>query len=281
MKYIVEGHFSAALCRDFSEPIGKAELKIYDLGESVDERLHLLNLDRCQEPLEKKAILRKEEFLVGNGTTDTQGKYRIELHYTYQGGALAIDLCISNIPGQKNTPQKSVQFVVQKMTPIWRKKEEGSYYIWNYRLPFDFWSQLRISFDAWMICGYLKSKDDRKLPLKGVKVLAFDADWIKDDFLGEALTDETGAFRIDYNGKDFKRTFLSPLINVETPFRVIPGPGVYFKAQNSQGAYILEESRSLGNQDGRKNIPHCFYVDLYINSEKAESLGAKKSLGEN
>ena len=98
---------------------------------------------------------------------------------------------------------------------------------------------------------------------------------------GGAITDETRAFRIDYGGNDFKKTFLSPLTNVEMPFRVMPGRAVYFKAINSQGAYLSEELRSLGKQDGRKNIPHCFYFDLYTNSDKGMSLEPKKSLGVN
>jgi len=48
-----------------------------------------------------------------------------------------------------------------------------------------------------------------KTPVAGVKVRAFDVDWLQDDDLvGD--NDGSGKFRIDYLADDFKTTIFSP-----------------------------------------------------------------------
>ncbi len=41
-------------------------------------------------------------------------------------------------------------------------------------------------------------------PLEGLRVAAFDKDVVKDDFLGEAMTDAEGRFEIRFTDADFK-----------------------------------------------------------------------------
>ena len=106
--------------------------------------------------------------------------------------------------------------------------------------------------------------EDNSTPLVGVKVSAFDADWITDDLLGTATTDGAGHFRIDYTSKDFKQTFLSPIINVETPFSSTAGPDLYFVIESSGGTIIYEEKKSDGKEPGRRDSPNCFCVRLYV-----------------
>lgn len=88
-------------------------------------------------------------------------------------------------------------------------------------------------------------------------VNAFDADWWQDDPLGSATTDGAGRFRIDYTSADFQRTPFSPWVNVELQ----PGPDVYFTVDLG-GHRVLTEHQGDGRAAGRRNVGHCFCVEL-------------------
>ncbi len=101
-------------------------------------------------------------------------------------------------------------------------------------------------------------------PLPGVTVTAMDADLITDDRLGSSVTDSTGHFRIDYTSADFKKTFLSPLINIETdttfPF-FSSGPDVYFKLEIGGTPITFETSANR-----RNNVDYYLCVRLCISN---------------
>ena len=113
------------------------------------------------------------------------------------------------------------------MQPRWRRAGDDFVAIWDYCLPYRFWCLIRARFGAWTICGTLRTCAEPHAPIAGATVRAFDADWLQDDALGDAVTDATGRFRIDYLASDFTLTPFSPLINVE----FAGGPDVYFTAQ--------------------------------------------------
>src|SRR5690606_13313138 len=64
--------------------------------------------------------------------------------------------------------------------------------------------------------------------------------------------------------KDFKQTFLSPVINVETPFSSTSGPDLYFVVESSGGTILYEETRSDGKAADRRDAPNCFCIDLCV-----------------
>ena len=84
-----------------------------------------------------------------------------------------------------------------------------------------------------------------------------------DDNLGKARTDINGHFRIDYTSIQFKQTFLSPWINVETdpglPLTFNSGPDVYFKYEYN-GVPIEGETAA----DRRNNVGYCLCVRLCL-----------------
>ncbi|WP_339705641.1 hypothetical protein [uncultured Kriegella sp.] len=216
------------------------------------------------EILKDEAVKKKNKLLLGLGKTDASGNYEIKLSDQYKGGPVAFDIEVTEVPNQKVKITKKIQFTVTTLQPVWKEVDGESHYSWHYCLPYHFWGGIRTAFDAWLICGHVKSSSDNRTPIAGAKVSAYDSDWIKDDLLGTVSTDSSGYFRIDYSSIDFKQTFLSPLVNVETPFSAIPGPGVYFKVVSHEGIMLYEEGKSDGKKMSRLNIPNCFGIELYV-----------------
>jgi len=266
MNFLMNGNFSASLGHNFIEDLKWARVKAYlpekdgiSAKEKGLEKKHALLI------LDDKEILRRKKDLIGNGLANTSGNYEIQLGKKYKGGPIEMHLELLRVPFQKSKIDLRVQFVIRTLQPVWRENQNGQSYNWNYCLPSLFWHEIRCRFDAWTVFGAVKLAADKKKRLSGVKVSAYDFDWVKDDDLGSAITDESGHFRIDFCSKDFKKTYLSPLINIETPLSAIPGPGVYFKVSSYNGKFIYEEEPSYGKLQERSNIPNCFHIDLVVN----------------
>ncbi len=264
MRYIVKGNFCASLLLDIAEPVNEARVRIYQVEPTSQNDSENIHFDKGLRILTEKKITNKEGYLIGKGRTDNEGNYEIELSNSYREGPIVIDLKLATIQGQNAIRDRSLQFTVQRLQPVWRVENDVLHYCWNYCFSFELWSHLRTLFDAWTICGHVKSVHEDQNPIVGVTVSAFDYDWIKDDVLGSNITDAKGYFRIDFGSTDFKKTFLSPLINIDTPISSITGPSVYFKVTSADGALLYEEKRAQGRTGERKHVPRCYYVDLHI-----------------
>jgi hypothetical protein len=92
-----------------------------------------------------------------------------------------------------------------------------------------------------------------------------DDDIITDDLLGSAVTNAAGRFCIYYRSIDFKKTFLSPWINIETTpvFSFDNGPDIYFKFAVG-GSVFFSESPSEAHKPSRKNVGNCLCVRLCL-----------------
>jgi len=66
-------------------------------------------------------------------------------------------------------------------------------------------------------------------PLSGIIVRAFDRDWLFDDKLGFATTDDEGRFAIVYHESDFRDAFESK-------------PDVYLRVYDPGGSVLLHET---------------------------------------
>ena len=60
-----------------------------------------------------------------------------------------------------------------------------------------------IRWQRYRITGFVRELGSER-PLPDLRIAAYDKDLVKDDFLGEATTDASGAFEIRFTDADFK-----------------------------------------------------------------------------
>lgn len=78
---------------------------------------------------------------------------------------------------------------------MWREREKQFIAAWNHTLSSKFWCFILSLLGIWAVCGrVIHCKTEQ--PIGGVKVTAFDRDWLEDDNLGSALTNASGQFII-------------------------------------------------------------------------------------
>ncbi len=265
MKNLIKGNLCGMLCEESLENLSNIEVRLYlpmhkDRIEELDkvnakETFHIVN--------DKEAKLR-EELLIAKTVTDEKGNYAFEIDEKYVQSAFDIDFVCHSLPDMperkpKDTP---VHCHITTIYPKWEinDNEVGSF-TYNYCISHKFWCFIRgYYFDAWVICGYLRNCTS-EIPITNATVEAWDADFLNDDLVGSATTNADGYFRIDYTSSDFKKTFLSPWVNVETdkglPLTFKSGPDVYFKAFSGDIIYIDESSN-----DRRDNVSYCLCIEL-------------------
>jgi hypothetical protein len=260
MNYIFKGRLCGYICPKCPEPLSDVAVRLYRATQPNVIALAVAS------PKETFAILSDEDAkgkanrLIAEAKTDAQGNFVFELGEApkYNGEAFDIDVYCGTVPRHPLKPHP-LQFSITTMQPQWRKTERGMIAAWEYCVPQRYWCAVRARFDAWTICGRVTVCDEKQAVM-GVRVFAFDADWIQDDPLGSAMTDVAGRFRIDYTSSDFRRTPFSPSINLEW----IGGPDVYFRIESADGTPLLIEPSSQGRAPGRENVGHCYCVDLCL-----------------
>lgn len=253
------GTLCGLLCSDCQEWVSDATLRLYRARKGDVTTQAVADPKWTFTPLKPEEVRAKEGDLLAEATTDAQGRFQVRLDDRYAGEAFQVDLLLKTVPHRKAggpAPQPR-QFSVTTLQPLWRQTDRGLVAVWDYCIPYRIWCGIRALFGAWTICGHVtvcRSKD----PVAGVRVRAFDTDWLQDDELGSALTDGSGHFRIDYLTKDFQPgTFL----NIE----LVGGPDLYFRVETPDGATVLlAEPSSKGRTPGRENSGPCVCVDLCL-----------------
>jgi hypothetical protein len=258
--YRLHGALRGILCGECSEPLAHVKVRIYRLRNAQDAaRLAVAEAKDTFRVLTADEIQAKAELLLAEVDTDDQGGFTATLgdHQRYGGEAFEIDVYCGTVPHRRPEPPPKgpVQFSITTVQPQWRERNDERVAAWDYALSQRFWCHVRALFDAWVICGRVTVCDTKQAAV-GVKVLAFDRDWLKDDPLGTATTDGDGRFRIDYLGADFRR---GTWLNVE----LVGGPDVYFRLESPSGE-VVQEPPSMGRNPGRENIGPCFCVSLCV-----------------
>jgi hypothetical protein len=265
MKFKIKGNLFGLLCEDYQEAITNAEVLLYhpwqkdnvlqNAVSSEKETFRIVNADEATK---------RKDLLIAKATTDELGNFEFVLDEQYGNTAFDIDFVCGSVPKAPPKPKRNIsaQFHITTFYPKWKIDAQENYFFqWSYRVSSKWWCQIRGAiFDAWVIFGHLRSCDTGN-PIPNALVTAWDADFLQDDNLGSATTDSSGFFRIDYTSVQFKQTFLSPWINVETdpglPLTFNSGPDVYFKASLA-GASLIDETAA----DRRNNVGYCLCVNL-------------------
>ncbi len=264
MSYIFKGKLCGYICGECQEPLAGLKVRLYRTRKEQNiTALAVANPKDTLNILSENILKEKESSLIAETEIDEQGNFQFELgiKQKYDGEAFEIDIYCKTVPRLKSLPDKQepVQFTITVLQPQWKKIGEKYVGVWEYCIPWRFWCALRARFGAWVICGRV-TVCNTKVPVAGLKVYAFDVDWLQDDDLGFGITDGDGKFRIDYSFSDFNKTPFSPFIN----FELIGGPDIYFRVEDSGGNVLLNEPRSRGRQNDRENTGPCFCVDLCV-----------------
>jgi len=263
MSYIFKGRLCGYICRECLEPLSRVKVRIYRARKDQDvPSLAVADPKETFAILTDEQVNAKQSSLIAEVETAEDGSFSFELgdRQKYKGEPFEVDVYCGTVPHRKPgpNPPPPVQFSITTLQPRWRQLENDFIAGWEYCLPYRFWCPVRLRFGAWVICGHV-TDCKQHAPIAGVKVRAFDVDWLQDDDLGSAITDINGHFRIDYTTDDFTRTPFSPLIN----FECVSGPDLYFRIE-AGGTVLLNEPRSRGRAPDRENVGNCFCVDLCI-----------------
>ncbi|RZS93856.1 hypothetical protein [Aquimarina brevivitae] len=266
MGIIFKGNLTGALCKDCKEPLLGSVIRFYRVDNINSDILSHVAADPKEtiRILDEKEIKVKSKLLVAEAKIDENGDYSTVIKGNEQyDGPLTIDIVTHRVYQQKSKDRDPIQFTITTVQPRWTQDDQDNLiFNWKYCIQSRFWCHIRELFDAWVICGRLLNCKEKNTPIPGITVIAMDDDWITDDTLGSAVTDGSGHFRIDYTSSDFKKTFLSPVINVETPFPPFnSGPDVYFKLELA-GTPIAFEKPS----DKRNNVGPCLCVQLCLDT---------------
>jgi hypothetical protein len=261
--YSFHGNLRGVLCGECSEPLSGVKVRLYRLRSDQDvTRLAVAEPKDTFRVLTAEEIDAKLERLIAEVDTDDKGGFvvRFDEGSRYGGGAFEIDVYCGTVPHRFPVPPPKgpVQFSITTVQPQWRERKEVRVAVWEHALSQRFWCFIRSLFDAWTICGRVTVCGTQR-PAAGVRVLAFDRDWLSDDPLGIATTDGDGRFRIDYLGADFRR---GTWLNLE----LFGGPDVYFRLESPSGE-IVQEPPNTGRNPGRENIGPCFCVALCVKEE--------------
>jgi len=265
MKNIFKGSLKGYVCEDCIEFISGVEILIYlpyrketrtaDVVTNAKEVFHFVSEDEAKQ---------RQELLIGKAKTDAKGNFEFAIDERHLSSDIDIDFICGTVPPKFPKPKRDEipQFHLTSlsMRTELEKQNQDQNYRWEYAIAYKWWCYIRGHyFDAWVICGHLMNCKTGK-PIANAKVTAMDADFLTDDNLGSDTTDANGHFRIDYTSVDFKKTFLSPWINVETDPNFLSfqsGPDVYFKAELG-GTTLINETKA----NARKNVGYCLCVNL-------------------
>ncbi|MEN2400823.1 carboxypeptidase regulatory-like domain-containing protein [Flavobacterium sp. MC2016-06] len=265
MRNIFKGSLRGHVCEDCLEAISNVEVLFYlPYRKEIPSTNAVSNVKETFHLVSKEEAGQREKLRIGRATTDKNGDFEFEVENQYIGADIDVDFICGTVPPKPPIPKRDgiLQFHLTTLSMKYELEQQAQNpnYVWKYDIVYKWWCYIRGHFfDAWVICGHLMNCKTNT-PIANANVTAMDADFLTDDNLGSAVTDANGHFRIDYSSADFKKTFLSPWINVETDPNFLSfqsGPDVYFKAELA-GTKLVDETKA----DARKNVGYCLCVNL-------------------
>jgi hypothetical protein len=259
MSYVLSGRLRTHACGGEVVPVANATLMIYRKVDAEPAGFSIRDHEQIRD---------REYALMCQGRTNEAGEFRIDFAektifghrgstHPYAGEAVVIDAYVRSNDGTPLSHEpEPVQFTVGDVAPPWQASGDAHEAQWEHVISESDWAKVREALDAWAIVGRVVTAD--RQPLAGYKVSAYDADLVKDDYLGNATTDADGRFRIDYAGEAFRQT---PVRGAEFERG---GPELYFHVESPDGGMALKEDKSRGNKPDRADATNCFTVELVV-----------------
>jgi hypothetical protein len=258
MSYILNGRLQAHCTSDFVEPLAHETVRLYWIPEGEESAFAIRSFEEARS---------REYLLMAQGRTDGEGRFRIEIDgdtilshrrsaRRYSGEPLSLEVYYRG-DGATGEP---VQFVTGHVQPRWEPAGVGNSAEVEQVITAAQFSAIRTQMDAWTIRGTVTMRDG--LPAAGYRVSAFDADPLHDDFLGAAVTDARGIFRIDYAGSSFRPT---PIAGIDLERG---GPEIYFSVEDPDGAEVYREPSSRGQQSDRARSPNWFVATITVEPQE-------------
>lgn len=262
MSYVLSGRLRARCSRDVVEPVGNETVLLYWVAEG--ERASAYEIRSHEEARSR------EYLLLAQGRTDADGSFRIDLAEDtllghrgstreYAGGPLTVEVYYRGA-GSETEP---VQFSLGKIQPQWHASSEGQTARLDHEIPAESWSRVRAALDLWTVAGFVRVAGGGAAA--GYRVSAYDADAVRDDFLGAAESEADGSFRIDYPGSRFRP---APVAGVDVERG---GPELYFRVEAPDGSVAYEEASSRGSEPDRANASNWFTVDISIDQQEVRA----------
>jgi hypothetical protein len=261
MAYVILGVLEGALCGDCAEPADQGIVRIYRAAQRSPQEALVHAVARPKQTyglLSASEIEAKQDRLLVEAETDARGHFRAVIgdQQGYDGESpLEVDLHFS-----RNGDGEPMQLAITTFQPDWRETDLGLAAKFQHVISQRIWCRILELLGIWVICGRVTHCETRK-PIRGVRVRAFDVDWIQDDPLGSDVTDAQGRFRIYYTRAVFRRT---PILGLAAE---ISGPDVYFRVEALDGTLLLAERPRRGRDPDRENVGHCFCADLCLPHE--------------
>jgi hypothetical protein len=260
MPFIFKGTLCGYICKECVDPLANVLVRLY--RHRADQDVPALAAASPKEtfvPHDEEAVAGKQSSLLAEGKTDDEGRFSISLPDSYGGDAFEIDVRIESPVHGGREDRPPLQFTITSLQPRWREAGDDRVAAWEYCLPSRHWCQVLAWWGVFAICGRV-TVCESGAPVGGVRVTAFDVDWVEDDPLGDDETDGSGKFLIFYPAAAYQRT---PISWVQWEW--FHGPDLYFRVDHAPSATpLLVEPRSRGRQSDRENVGPCFCVELCL-----------------
>jgi hypothetical protein len=144
----------------------------------------------------------------------------------------------------------------------WRRGPEGFSAHVAILVAEDVWGAARKALDRWTVLGHVVD-DVTGEPITGALVSAVDRDVVRDDPLGTAVTDASGAFRIDFSSAQFRTQV--PLLGLLEG----AGPDLGFHVETLDGRMELGEVEIRRQRSARQDVGRFAHAELRVKAAPA------------
>lgn len=223
---VLRGKLCAALCDDCTEPLARVQLLAF-AAESTPSVA-----GGVESPLlGSEELGARAPFILGRATTDDGGGFALELGPAYRGGPLALELWCSTVPGRPASHHgEPCGLRLAVVTPTWRRAPGGLAAPWDACVSAASWGAIRERFDAHVLCGRVRGSVSTG-PRGPVHVSALWQSEKRCVPIGDAITDASGRFRIDYLGSQQRARA-----------HQLPGGALTFRLSTAEGEPLAQAS---------------------------------------